>query len=156
MRSPAQHLKSLAEMKPVVETLVELVIQFGQRFERAKQEKSIVDFSDLEHYCLRILAEQDAEGNLIETEAAKYYQQQFEEVLVDEYQDTNLVQETILRLVSKGEHAAEGNLFMVGDVKQSIYRFRLAEPMLFLNKYKQFTPDGEETGKRIDLNKNFP
>ena len=102
MRSPAQHLKSLAEMKPVVETLVELVIQFGQRFERAKQEKSIVDFSDLEHYCLRILAEQDAEGNLIETEAAKYYQQQFEEVLVDEYQDTNLVQETILKLVSKG------------------------------------------------------
>ncbi|MBT2260639.1 helicase-exonuclease AddAB subunit AddA [Bacillus safensis] len=155
MRSPAQHLKSLAEMKPVIETLVELVIQFGQRFERAKQEKSIVDFSDLEHYCLRILAEQDAEGNLIETEAAKYYQQQFEEVLVDEYQDTNLVQETILRLVSKGEHAAEGNLFMVGDVKQSIYRFRLAEPMLFLNKYKQFTPDGKETGKRIDLNKNF-
>ncbi|KAB3539257.1 helicase-exonuclease AddAB subunit AddA [Bacillus safensis] len=155
MRSPAQHLKSLAEMKPVVETLVELVIQFGQRFERAKQEKSIVDFSDLEHYCLRILAEQDAEGNLIETEAAKYYQQQFEEVLVDEYQDTNLVQETILKLVSKGEHAAEGNLFMVGDVKQSIYRFRLAEPMLFLTKYKQFTPDGKETGKRIDLNKNF-
>lgn len=155
MRSPAQHLKSLAEMKPVVETLVELVIQFGQRFERAKQEKSIVDFSDLEHYCLRILAEQDAEGNLIETEAAKYYQQQFEEVLVDEYQDTNLVQETILKLVSKGEHAAEGNLFMVGDVKQSIYRFRLAEPMLFLNKYKQFKPDGKETGKRIDLNKNF-
>lgn len=155
MRSPAQHLKSLAEMKPVVETLVELVIQFGQRFERAKQEKSIVDFSDLEHYCLSILAEQDAEGHLIETEAAKYYQQQFEEVLVDEYQDTNLVQETILKLVSKGEHAAEGNLFMVGDVKQSIYRFRLAEPMLFLNKYKQFTPDGKETGKRIDLNKNF-
>lgn len=155
MRSPAQHLKSLAEMKPVVETLVELVIQFGERFERAKQEKSIVDFSDLEHYCLRILAEQDAEGHLIETEAAKYYQQQFEEVLVDEYQDTNLVQETILKLVSKGEHAAEGNLFMVGDVKQSIYRFRLAEPMLFLNKYKQFTPDGKETGKRIDLNKNF-
>ncbi|WP_064498268.1 helicase-exonuclease AddAB subunit AddA [Bacillus safensis] len=155
MRSPAQHLKSLAEMKPVVETLVELVVQFGQRFEKAKQEKSIVDFSDLEHYCLRILAEQDAEGNLIETEAAKYYQQQFEEVLVDEYQDTNLVQETILKLVSKGEHAADGNLFMVGDVKQSIYRFRLAEPMLFLNKYKQFTPDGKETGKRIDLNKNF-
>lgn len=155
MRSPAQHLKSLAEMKPVVETLVELVIQFGQRFEKAKQEKSIVDFSDLEHYCLRILAEQDAEGNLIETEAAKYYQQQFEEVLVDEYQDTNLVQETILKLVSKGEYAADGNLFMVGDVKQSIYRFRLAEPMLFLNKYKQFTSDGKETGKRIDLNKNF-
>lgn len=155
MRSPAQHLKSLAEMKPVVETLVELVIQYGQRFERAKQEKSIVDFSDLEHYCLRILAEQDADGNLIKTEAAKYYQQQFEEVLVDEYQDTNLVQETILKLVSKGEHAADGNLFMVGDVKQSIYRFRLAEPMLFLNKYKQFTPDGKETGKRIDLNKNF-
>ncbi|BBP88335.1 hypothetical protein BsIDN1_19530 [Bacillus safensis] len=98
MRSPAQHLKSLAEMKPVVETLVELVIQFGQRFEKERsKKKSIVDFSDLEHYCLRILAEQDAEGNLIETEAAKYYQQQFEEVLVDEYQDTNLVQETIFK-----------------------------------------------------------
>ncbi|OLP63705.1 ATP-dependent helicase/nuclease subunit A [Bacillus pumilus] len=155
MRSPKQHIKSLAEMKPVVETLVELVIAFGERFERAKQEKSIVDFSDLEHYCLRILAEQDADGQLIETEAATYYQQQFEEVLVDEYQDTNLVQETILKLVSKGQTPQDGNLFMVGDVKQSIYRFRLAEPMLFLNKYKHFTGDGKETGKRIDLNKNF-
>ncbi|WP_353856183.1 helicase-exonuclease AddAB subunit AddA [Bacillus sp. Bos-x628] len=155
MRSPAQHLQSLAEMKPVVETLVELVIEFGERFERAKQEKSIVDFSDLEHYCLRILAKQDAQGNLIETDAAKYYQNQFEEVLVDEYQDTNLVQETILKLVSKGQKPEDGNLFMVGDVKQSIYRFRLAEPMLFLNKYKQFTSEGKQTGKRIDLNKNF-
>ncbi|MFS0655996.1 helicase-exonuclease AddAB subunit AddA [Bacillus sp. 179-C3.3 HS] len=155
MRSPKQHLKSLAEMKPVVETLVDLVIAFGERFEKAKLEKSIVDFSDLEHYCLRILAVQDEDGDLVETAAAKYYQQQFEEVLVDEYQDTNLVQETILKLVSKGKTPEEGNLFMVGDVKQSIYRFRLAEPMLFLNKYKQFRHDGKETGKRIDLNKNF-
>ncbi|MGE6630908.1 helicase-exonuclease AddAB subunit AddA [Bacillus sp. NPDC077027] len=155
MRSPKQHLKSLAEMKSIVETLVSLVIKFGERFEKAKQEKSIVDFSDLEHYCLRILANQDEQGDFVESEAAEYYQNQFEEVLVDEYQDTNLVQETILKLVSKSKSPHEGNLFMVGDVKQSIYRFRLAEPMLFLTKYKNFTKEGIDTGKRIDLNKNF-
>ena len=125
-RSPQDHLKSLTDMKPVIETLVQLVILYGKRFEAAKQEKSIIDFSDLEHYCLAILTAVDEEGRRVPSEAAVYYQDQFHEVLVDEYQDTNLVQESILQLVKSGDEEA-GNLFMVGDVKQSIYRFRLAE-----------------------------
>ena len=88
------------------------------------------------------------------SEIALAYRNQFKEVLVDEYQDTNMVQETIVKLVSKdGEY--DGNLFMVGDVKQSIYRFRLAEPNLFLSKYLRFTSEGENTGLRIDLSRNF-
>lgn len=153
-RSPEQHLKSLAEMKPVIETLVQLVISYGKRFEAAKQEKSIIDFSDLEHYCLAILTAENDKGERGPSEAARFYQEQFHEVLVDEYQDTNLVQESILQLVTSGPEET-GNLFMVGDVKQSIYRFRLAEPLLFLSKYKRFTESGEGTGRKIDLNKNF-
>ena len=92
-----------------------------------------MDFSDLEHFCLEILIDKERMTNLKlhPSEIAQYYRNQFKEVLVDEYQDTNMVQETIIRLVSAdGEY--DGNLFMVGDVKQSIYRFRLAEPNLFL------------------------
>lgn len=153
-RSPEQHLKSVAEMKPVIETLVQLVISYGKRFEAAKQEKSIIDFSDLEHYCLAILTAENDNGEHEPSEAARFYQEQFHEVLVDEYQDTNLVQESILQLVTSGPEET-GNLFMVGDVKQSIYRFRLAEPLLFLSKYKRFTESGDGTGRKIDLNKNF-
>lgn len=119
-----------------------------------EKEKGIVDFSDLEHYCLQILTEKDEKGNVVPSDAALFFKRQFQEVLVDEYQDTNLVQEAILKLVSK-DHEAEGNLFMVGDVKQSIYRFRLAEPLLFLAKYKRFTSSGTNSGLRIDLAKNF-
>lgn len=115
-RSPEQHLKSLAEMKPVIETLVQLVISYGKRFEAAKQEKSIIDFSDLEHYCLAILTAENDKGECEPSEAARFYQEQFHEVLVDEYQDTNLVQESILQLVTSGPEET-GNLFMVGDVK---------------------------------------
>lgn len=151
-RSYESHLQDLRELKPVIETLVALVKMFGARFDEMKKQKGIVDFSDLEHYCLQILGLEDEKGNIQATEAALDYQHQFAEVLVDEYQDTNLVQETILKLVTKSE---PGNLFMVGDVKQSIYRFRLAEPFLFLSKYKTFSKDGQDTGLRIDLSKNF-
>ncbi|KXZ24077.1 ATP-dependent helicase [Bacillus nakamurai] len=153
-RSPEEHMKSLQDMKPVIETLVQLVISYGKRFEAAKQEKSIIDFSDLEHYCLAILSDVNEKGERAASEAAAYYQEQFQEVLVDEYQDTNLVQESILQLVKSGSEES-GNLFMVGDVKQSIYRFRLAEPLLFLGKYKRFTENGEGAGLKIDLNQNF-
>lgn len=150
-----QHqLQDLNKMAPVIHVLIQLVKDFSKRFEEVKKEKALVDFSDLEHYCLQILTEEDESGNLIPSDAAQSYQEHFVEVLVDEYQDTNLVQESILKLVTKGkEH--NGNLFMVGDVKQSIYRFRLAEPFLFLSKYKRFTKDGENSGLRIDLAKNF-
>lgn len=151
-RSYESHLNDSRELKPVIDTLVALVKMFGTRFDEMKKQKGIVDFSDLEHYCLQILALEDKNGNIQPSEAALDYQHQFAEVLVDEYQDTNLVQETILKLVAKSE---PGNLFMVGDVKQSIYRFRLAEPFLFLSKYKIFSKDGQDNGLRIDLSKNF-
>ncbi|MEI2354801.1 helicase-exonuclease AddAB subunit AddA [Mesobacillus zeae] len=154
-RRPESFLKDMEDMKPVIETLISLVKVFGQRFNSMKQEKGLVDFSDLEHYTLDILAVgRDEEGKLFPSEAARHYRSQFREVLVDEYQDTNMVQEALLQLVTAdGENT--GNLFMVGDVKQSIYRFRLAEPNLFLGKYNRFTDDGELTGLKIDLAKNF-
>ncbi|GAA3329908.1 hypothetical protein GCM10020331_080300 [Ectobacillus funiculus] len=114
--------------------------------------KSMVDFTDLEHLCLAILAEDTAAEELKPSAVALQYRDKFAEVLIDEYQDVNFVQESILRLVTKETEAA-GNLFMVGDVKQSVYRFRLAEPGLFLGKYRRFTPDGMHGGMRIDLAK---
>lgn len=149
-RTLQHYVEDFAHLKPVVTKLVTLVKQFADRFDGLKKEKGIVDFADLEHYCLQIL--QTTENK--PSEASLFYKQQFEEVLVDEYQDTNLVQESILKLVTKDEEAT-GNLFMVGDVKQSIYRFRLAEPFLFLSKYKRFTQEANQTGMRIDLSKNF-
>ncbi|WP_071459106.1 helicase-exonuclease AddAB subunit AddA [Bacillus massilinigeriensis] len=154
-RKPQSFLKDMAEMRPVIKTLVELVRLFSKRFDAVKQEKGLVDFSDLEHYTLSILAEgSDEKGNLLPSEAAAYYRRQFKEVLVDEYQDTNMVQEAILQLVT-ADGESTGNMFMVGDVKQSIYRFRLAEPNLFLGKYNRFKDNGEGTGLKIDLAKNF-
>ncbi|HZG61560.1 MAG TPA: helicase-exonuclease AddAB subunit AddA [Anoxybacillus sp.] len=152
---PQTWLRHMKEMKPIVEVIVQLVKEFAERFRQAKLEKGLVDFSDLEHYCLQILRHPDSTlDKLIPSDAALDYRAQFVEVLVDEYQDVNMVQESILQLVTK-EHEQTGNLFMVGDVKQSIYRFRLAEPFLFLSKYKRFTPDGRQTGLKIDLSRNF-
>ncbi len=153
-RKPESYLRDIRELKEYVAMLVLLVKQFHERFFAAKAEKNLVDFADLEHYCLAILTEEIIDGERKPSEAALQYRNQFKEVLVDEYQDVNLVQEAILKLVTAdGENS--GNLFMVGDVKQSIYRFRLAEPNLFLGKYTRFTHDGQESGLRIDLNQNF-
>ncbi|MFT4414877.1 helicase-exonuclease AddAB subunit AddA [Fredinandcohnia humi] len=153
-RTPDAYLQDIKEMEPSIIMLVELVIEFGERFQQVKEEKGLVDFSDLEHYTLQILRQTGSAEELLPSDAALEYRIQFEEVLVDEYQDTNMVQESILKLVTKDDEAS-GNMFMVGDVKQSIYRFRLAEPLLFLSKYKRFTQLGEDTGLRIDLSKNF-
>ncbi|WP_062105312.1 helicase-exonuclease AddAB subunit AddA [Bacillus niameyensis] len=154
-RKPEYFLKDMRGMKPELESLIELVKRFSRQFAIKKAEKGIVDFSDLEHLCLDILVEQQAgEQEPQPSEVAFSYRSQFTEVLVDEYQDVNMVQETIIRLISNGEEF-NGNLFMVGDVKQSIYRFRLAEPNLFLDKYIRFTSEGNETGLRIDLSRNF-
>ncbi|MDQ0217575.1 helicase-exonuclease AddAB subunit AddA [Peribacillus cavernae] len=153
-RKPESYIRDIGELKRYAETLVTLVKQFDQRFFAVKAEKNLVDFSDLEHYCLDILTGEMDGTEMVPSQAAQDYRKQFKEVLVDEYQDTNLVQESILKLVTAdSEHS--GNLFMVGDVKQSIYRFRLAEPNLFLGKYTRFTHDGSEIGLRIDLNQNF-
>lgn len=155
-RRPESFTKDMKEMLPIIQSLVQLVKSFAERFDAIKKEKGLVDFADLEHFCLEILNNSTDSNTekLHPSEAALSYQEHFKEVFVDEYQDVNAVQESILQLVTKDtEHL--GNLFMVGDVKQSIYRFRLAEPNLFLTKYNRFTPDAENTGLKIDLAKNF-
>ncbi|WP_202081170.1 helicase-exonuclease AddAB subunit AddA [Caldalkalibacillus salinus] len=137
-RPKEAHKEDILSMGRHIQTLVSCVQAFATRYDEIKRKKAIVDFSDLEHLCLDILMQ---EGSTLEapmpSEVALSYKQRFAEILVDEYQDTNLVQETILQLIRQDD---PGNLFMVGDVKQSIYRFRMAEPGLFIQKYKHFTP----------------
>lgn len=152
-RSPENFIRDMREMRPVYATLVKVVKAFACRFEQIKRDKGLVDFSDLEHLALAILVDQE-KGQVSPSEVARGYRHQFKEVLIDEYQDINMVQETILQLISQDEEY-NGNLFMVGDVKQSIYRFRLAEPNLFLAKYSRFSSNGENSGLRIDLSRNF-
>lgn len=148
-----RHVAEMQEMYPVIKKLTGLVKEFKTEFTKAKKEKALVDFSDLEHYCLELLLDEEADADtLIPSRVALDLQAKFTEVLVDEYQDTNHVQETIIQMVSKQENP--GNTFMVGDVKQSVYRFRHAEPRLFLEKYKRFRME-EGAGKRIDLASNF-
>ena len=146
--------------------LLDLVLEFDRRLLAAKQERHLIDFSDMEHYVLQILLkrekveESDGTGTdrtetkyrIVPSDVAMEYRQYFQEILIDEYQDSNLVQEYLLSAIS-GEEEGRYNRFMVGDVKQSIYKFRLARPELFLEKYDTY----QETGDlcRIDLAKNF-
>ena len=153
VRTPARLLEEIRLMAPTIETLVQLTEQFSEQFRLAKLERGIIDFSDLEHFALQILTVEE-NGVLRPSPIALDFKKRFKEVLVDEYQDTNFLQETILQLVKSGDEQ-DGNLFMVGDVKQSIYRFRLAEPKLFMRKYGDFVEEPNETGMRIDLNANF-
>ncbi|PUB17877.1 helicase-exonuclease AddAB subunit AddA [Paenisporosarcina sp. OV554] len=152
-RTPARLLDEMRLMHPILQTLVDLTLTYGEQYRLAKSERGLVDFSDLEHFALQILTKEE-NGHLIPSNIAEDVMAQYKEVLVDEYQDTNRLQETILQIVKSGTEA-NGNMFMVGDVKQSIYRFRLAEPMLFLAKYLMFTTEALDTGIKIDLNANF-
>lgn len=152
-RNLESHVEDMRELAPVIRKLTELVKAFKEEFAKQKREKAIVDFSDLEHFCLQLLMEEPTtQEEPVPSQVAIQFQKKFSELLVDEYQDTNLVQETLLRLLS--DQTGPGNMFMVGDVKQSIYRFRHAEPTLFIEKYKRFAKD-EEQGQRIDLASNF-
>jgi ATP-dependent helicase/nuclease subunit A len=152
-------LNDMQSVGEVMEVLSELTLDFMEAFAAKKEDKNLIDFNDLEHFALGILIE-EKEGEIIPSKAAMELSELFDEILIDEYQDSNLVQETILRAISR-EHIGESNRFMVGDVKQSIYKFRLAMPELFLEKYKTYgTYDKDEDGKinlsqRIDLDKNF-
>ncbi len=136
-----------------VRELCSLTGKFAAGFAAAKHRKSIADFNDLEHFTLQILcgSKESGTGELCPSDAAKALQQRFQAVMVDEYQDTNGVQEAILSLVTSRESP---NFFCVGDVKQSIYRFRLADPMLFLEKYREYPRKGKDYA-RIDLARNF-
>lgn len=140
----------LQEMYEVLLKLKELIIDFDKEFKKSKKEKNIVDFSDIEHLALEILIK-EKEDKIESSEIAKKYQEKFTEIAIDEYQDSNLVQEYILTSISKGN-----NIFMVGDVKQSIYKFRQAMPDLFLSKYRDYSENiANEKGLKIKLFKNF-
>ncbi len=146
---------SLAQMNACqapVRMLAELAMEFGQAFRARKQEKKLMDFSDIEHYALEILLRRE-EGKVLPSPVAREYREYFHEILIDEYQDSNLVQEYLLWAVS-GEAEGHFNRFMVGDVKQSIYKFRLARPELFLEKYETYTHE-DSSCQRIDLSRNF-
>ncbi|MDE6518802.1 MAG: UvrD-helicase domain-containing protein, partial [Acetatifactor sp.] len=146
---------SLAQMNACqapVRVLAELAIEFGLAFRARKQEKKIMDFSDIEHYALEILLRRE-EGQILPSPVAQEYREYFQEILIDEYQDSNLLQEYLLWAVS-GEAEGRYNRFMVGDVKQSIYKFRLARPELFLEKYETYTHE-DSCCQRIDLSMNF-
>lgn len=144
--------EDMIKLYPMMKCLTGLVSKFEQRFRLKKKEKGVIDFNDIEHYCINILIQKDGDGKIHLSEAALKYRERFEEVLVDEYQDSNMVQEMILSAVSRKDSDTP-NLFMVGDVKQSIYRFRQAKPELFLQKYNTYKDYGRE--RLILLYKNF-
>ena len=139
--------EDLIEMYEILAKLEKLIIDFDLEFSKNKRERNIVDFSDVEHLALKILVKEEDEPS----EIAKKYQEKFIEIAIDEYQDSNLVQEYILTSISNGK-----NIFMVGDVKQSIYKFRQAMPDLFLGKYSNYSEnEANDKGLKIKLFKNF-
>lgn len=149
--APPQLLaEQLTKTKGMVAELVRLTLAFSEAFAAEKREKNLVDFHDLEHFALEILVDKETKDV---KKTAEEFRDTFYEIMIDEYQDSNQVQETILRAISK-EERGENNIFMVGDVKQSIYRFRLARPELFMEKYDTYTLE-ESSTQRIDLHKNF-
>lgn len=164
-------LLDMEESRDAVEMLIELAEEFSLRFRLKKQEKNVVDFNDLEHFALEILMEKNGETGETDvtdetdrpgevrrkpTAAADELSAQYDEILVDEYQDSNLVQETLIRSISRERFKAP-NVFMVGDVKQSIYKFRLARPELFLEKYHSYREEivKENRYLKIELHENF-
>lgn len=149
---PEKVRDELKKLYPSMHCLADLTIDFGKRYAARKKEKNVVDFNDIEHYCIDILTERKEDASPVPSQVALKYREKFDEVLVDEYQDSNMVQEMILSMVSRKDSPSP-NLFMVGDVKQSIYRFRQAKPELFLEKYNTFKDEGRE--RRILLYKNF-
>ena len=142
--------ENIYEMYDVLSILKDIIIRFEEEYTKKKKEKNLVDFNDIEHYALKILTTKNDEGIYVPTEVAKKYQEKFVEIAIDEYQDSNQVQEYILNMISRGN-----NIFMVGDVKQSIYKFRQACPELFLRKYNEYSLEGNDKGLKIQLFKNF-
>lgn len=140
-RDPVQLLNELRQLHQILQPLYQLVEQFNNQYAARKAEKGFLDFHDLEHCALDILRYPEAAAN---------YRQRFEYIFVDEYQDSNPVQEKLLMQIKR-----EDNLFMVGDVKQSIYRFRLSDPGLFIDKYQNFNNEPDDINRRINLDQNF-
>ncbi len=154
-----QIAKQMEVCGTAVNSLIDLVLSFKTAFDEKKREKNLLDFDDVEHFALAILTRFDEDGNCVPTETALEYRSHFHEILIDEYQDSNLVQEYLLSCIS-GEDEGRYNRFMVGDVKQSIYKFRLARPELFLEKYEEYAEieendSGKNANIKIDLHQNF-
>ena len=144
--------RDIFDMYNILLKLENIILEFGEEFSKRKRDKNIVDFQDVEHFALKILIKEQ-DGKIEDTLVAKKYQEKYEEIAIDEYQDSNLVQEYILNSVS-----SKNNIFMVGDVKQSIYKFRQAMPELFISKYKTYKnkeEKKEEDNLKIQLFKNF-
>ena len=148
--SPEILAQQIAKAGKLAAMLTEFTENFMDRYGQAKREKTLVDFNDLEHFAIHILMDEKKEY----TSVAKELQEHFYEIMTDEYQDSNLVQEIILTGVSK-QPCGGSNMFMVGDVKQGIYRFRLARPELFMEKHDMYCREEVEDSVRIDLHKNF-
>lgn len=149
-RPPKEMIERQHENEAVVRKLIELTKEFSVAFLNKKLDKNLMDYNDMEHFALKILIHEDTKEP---TPTAVLLRQNYEEIMVDEYQDSNYVQEAILTAISK-EKESEYNMFMVGDVKQSIYRFRMARPELFMEKYDSYELNGDKK-ERIDLHKNF-
>ncbi len=149
---PEELYEDMLSAKPNMQMLVTLVNDFAEAFLEKKTEKNMIDFGDMEQFALNILTEEE-DGKLKPSKVAEEYQERFAEVMIDEYQDSNLIQEAILTSVSKVSKGVY-NIFMVGDVKQSIYRFRLSRPELFMEKFDTYSLEDSEK-QRIDLHKNF-
>lgn len=152
--SSKEMTEDLLALYPTVKQLCALAAELGSRYAEKKREKGLIDFNDLEHYCLKILAQRDEKGEIRPTRTALDLRERFEEIYIDEYQDSNLTQEVILNIISREENGSP-NVFMVGDVKQSIYRFRQAKPELFLKKYASYSEDTDSKYRKILLYKNF-
>ncbi|MDR1628454.1 MAG: helicase-exonuclease AddAB subunit AddA [Oscillospiraceae bacterium] len=149
-----ENKSTLEKMHPLVVKLFEAVAKFGYYLDNLKKEKNIADFNDLEKWTLKLLTEQSQDGKVIKSQFAKEFSQKFEEIIVDEYQDTNETQNMIFKMMSKDEK----NLFIVGDVKQSIYGFRQARPENFINKknmYNNYNSEIDSYPAKIILDKNF-
>lgn len=140
-KSINEYADELGQLHLSMRALLQLTVDFARRYREKKADKNILDFNDLEHFALQVLSD---------PQSARTYRHKYHYIFVDEYQDSNLVQESLLNFI-KGER----NLFMVGDVKQSIYRFRLADPTLFISKYGSFQSEPAALNRRIDLDKNF-
>ena len=144
--------QDIYDMYEILVKLEEIILEFGKEFSKRKRDKNIVDFTDIEHFALEILLKEE-NGEIKPSQVAKRYQEKYEEIAIDEYQDSNLVQEYILKAVSRNN-----NIFMVGDVKQSIYKFRQAMPELFLDKYNTYKSKetkAKDDNLKIQLFKNF-
>lgn len=151
--------RQMAETAKIEKTLLDTVLFFKDRFEAAKRERNLLDFHDMEHLALDILIRRVEDENTKErswepTKVALDYRSYFKEIMIDEYQDSNMVQEYLLQSIS-GEWEDRHNRFMVGDLKQSIYKFRLARPEIFLEKYHAYSEKDDAKQQRVDLHKNF-